>query len=151
MSSIRMGFYSGVIGTIVAGALLLMNNALHSIPEIHVASTLADLMGEHGHVMYGVAAIPVIGIFICGGLFAALAPKLPLQSYLGKSLVFGVATWLLTMVVLMPLDGSGLFGLKAGPIVPESMLVLNLAYWIALGVSYRWLAHPVAAPERVKP
>ena len=151
MSRIRMGFYSGIIGTIVVGALLLMNNALHSVPDIHVAKSLAGMMGESNHIMAGVAAIPVIGIFIFGGLFAALAPKIPVRTYIGKSLIFGVASWLLTMVVFMPLDGSGFFGLKAGPVVPEGMLVLNLAYWIALGMSFSWLAIPVAAPERAEP
>ena len=148
MSRITMGIYSGVMGTIVLGAMLLMNNALHGIPEVHVASTLADIMGETGHTLYGVAAILVIGIFICGGAFVALAPKLPLRSFLGKSLVFAAASWLLTMVVVMPLGGDGFFGLKGGgPIVPESMLVLILAYWLAFGVSYRWLVGPQGQPS----
>lgn len=142
MSRIKLGFYSGTVATFVAGSILLMNNALHGVPAIHVASTLARLLGESDHIMVGVLGILVIGIFVFGGLFAALAPRLPIGTYLGKSLIFAAVTWLFTMVVVMPLDGSGFFGLKVGPILPEAMLALNLAYWIVLGLSYRWLAVP---------
>jgi len=137
-----MGILSGGLATYVAGSMLLVNNAFHSYPEVRVARTLAEVLGSPGHVMVGVAAILITGIFVFGALFAILAPRLPMRMYLTKSLVFAVASWVLMMVLFMPLAGAGFFGLERSPIVPVGTLVLNLAYWLVLGMSYRWLVGP---------
>jgi hypothetical protein len=143
MNRIQAGLYSGALGTFVTGAMLLMNNALHSVPEIHVIRTVAAMLGATDHFMAGVVAFVIIGI--CGGsLFAAFAPRLPVRGYFRKSLAFAGATWLFLMLVGMPLTGAGFFGLHGGMIVPEATLVLNLAYWLVLGLTYRWLQAPAA-------
>src|SRR5262245_56394462 len=150
MTSIRMGFASGVVATVVAGSMLLMNNALHSFPDVRVARSLAGILGSPDHIMVGVAAILVTGIFVFGALFAVLAPRLPMRMYLVKSLAFAAVSWLLMMVLFMPLAGAGLFGLGRSPAVPAATLVLNLAYWLVLGMSYRWLVGPAPQSERAR-
>ena len=142
MTSIRMGFLSGLLGTYVAGSMLLVNNAFHSFPDVRVAKTLAEVLGSPGHTLVGVAAILIAGIFVFGALFAVLAPRLPMRMYLAKSLAFAAASWVLMMVLFMPLAGAGFFGLERSPVVPAVTLVLNLAYWLVLGMSYRWLVGP---------
>jgi hypothetical protein len=142
MTSIKMGFMSGLVATVVAGSMLLVNNAFHSFPEVRVARSLAAILGSPDQVMVGVAAILVTGIFVFGALFAVFAPRLPVRTYLAKSLAFGAASWLLMMVLFMPLAGAGLFGLGRSLAVPAATLVLNLAYWLVLGMSYRWLVGP---------
>jgi len=149
MTSIKMGFMSGGVATVVAGSMLLMNNALHSFPEVRVARTLAGILGSPDQVMVGVTAILIAGIFVFGALFAVLAPRLPMRMYLVKSLVFGVASWLLMMVLFMPLAGAGLFGLGRSLAVPAATLVLNLAYWLVLGMSYRFLVGPQPEGESI--
>lgn len=143
MTSIKMGFVSGTVATVVAGSMLLVNNALHGFPEVRVARTIAAMLGSPEHVMVGVAVILILGIFVCGALYAVFAPRLPVKTYLAKSLVFGAASWLLMMVLFMPLAGAGLFGLGRSLAVPAATLVLNLAYWLVLGLSYRYLMSPV--------
>ena len=147
MFRIKTGLISGLIGTIVAGAMLLMNNALHSVPEIHITRTLSRLLGAPDHIMVGVAAILIIGIFVCGTLFAVYSSRVTVNSHLAKCFVFAIASWLFMMIVFMPLGGSGFFGLNGGPVVPVAMLVLNLAYWTVLGMTYRWLGGPLGRPE----
>ena len=142
MTSIKMGFMSGLVATIIAGSMLLVNNALHGFPDVRVARSLAAILGSPGDVMIGVAAILITGIFVFSTLFAVFAPRLPARTYLAKSLAFATASWLLMMVLFMPLAGAGLFGLGRSPVVPVATLVLNLAYWLALGMSYRWLMGP---------
>jgi len=139
MTSIKAGFLSGLLGTYVAGSMLLMNNALHAYPDVRVARTLAGLLGSPDQVMVGVAAILITGIFVFGTLFAVVAPRLPMRMYLVKSLVFATVSWLLMMVLFMPLAGAGLFGFARSAVVPIATLMLNLAYWLVLGMSYRWL------------
>ena len=153
MSRIKMGFYSGLVATLITGCMLLMKNALHVIPQLHVARAISGLLGIHDSVMPGVVAIFAFGVFVFGGLFATYAQKIPVRSYLGKSLLCAAAMWLLWMVVLMPLAGSGFFGLEGGPAVPLGALVLSLTYWLILGVGLRWLSSPVAQPNagRVEP
>lgn len=147
MNRIQAGIYGGILGTIVAGSMLLLNNALHGIPEIHVVRSIAAMLGASNHIMAGVIAFVILGIFVGGGLFAAFAPKLPMPGYFGKSLAFAGATWLFLMLVCMPVTGAGLFGLHGGVIVPEATLVLNLAYWLVLGLTYRWLLAPAVQTD----
>ena len=147
MSRIKMGFYSGLVATLITGCMLLMKNALHVIPQLHVARSIADLLGTHDSVMPGVIVILAVGIFVFGGLFATYAEKIPVRTYLGKSFLCAVATWLVWMVVFMPLAGSGVFGLAGGMAVPVGALVLSLVYWLILGIGYRWLSAPVSQPD----
>ena len=150
MTSIKMGFLSGLVATVIAGSMLLVNNALHSFPDVRVARSLAAILaGSPDQLAVGVAAILITGIFVFGALFAVLAPRLPARTYLAKSLAFAAASWLLMMVLFMPLAGAGLFGLGRSLVVPGATLVLNLAYWIALGLSYRYLMgpEPQGAPQ----
>src|SRR5689334_9377550 len=147
MSRITMGFYSGLVATLITGCMLLMKNALHVIPQLHVARSISGLLGMHESVMGGVAVIFVLGIFVFGGLFATYASKIPVRSYLGKSILCGIVMWLGWTAVLMPLGGSGFFGLEGGAAVPVGALVLSLAYWLILGMGYRWLSGPVSQPS----
>jgi hypothetical protein len=149
MTSIKNGFISGGLATYVFGSMLLVNNALHSYPEVRFARTLAGILGSPGDVMVGVAAILITGIFVFGGLFAVYAPRLPMRTYFAKSLALAAVSWLLMMVVFMPLGGAGIFGLDRSPVVPIATLVLNLAYWLVLGMSYRWLTGSGSAPRQV--
>ena len=83
-------------------------------------------------------------------MYAVFAPRLPIRSYFAKSLALAAVSWLLIMVVFMPLGGVGLFGLERSPVVPVAMLVLNLAYWLVLGMSYYWLTKSGSQPDQVK-
>ena len=65
---------------------------------------------------------------------------------LPKGLLLGMVSWLLMMVVFMPLGGAGLFGLERSAVVPLVTLVLNLIYWVVLAAMYRYLAGP--QPQR---
>src|SRR5262245_17749250 len=146
MTSIKNGFISGGLATYVFGSMLLLNNALHFFPDVRIARTLAAILGSPDDVMVGVAAILIVGIFVVGGLFAVFAPRLPIRTYFARSLALAAVSWLFMMVVFMPLGGAGLFGLDRSPVVPVITLVLNLAYWLVLGMSYRWLNGPDVTP-----
>ncbi len=149
MNGIKTGFMSGAIATFVAGSMLLMNNALRQFPDVHIAKTLSALLGAPGQTMVGVIAIMILGIFVFGALFAVLAPRLPVRTYLAKGLVFGVASWLVMMVVYMPLGGGGLFGLERSVVVPFVTLVLNLVYWVVLSQMFRYLRAPYELTDRI--
>jgi hypothetical protein len=140
MSSIKSGFLSGFVATYVIVSMLAMNNALKSIPEVHVARTLADILGQADRPAVGWIALMIAGVFVVGGLYAAYADRLPLRKPLARGLALGMVSWLFMMLVFMPLGGAGLFGLGRSPVVPLVTLVLNLVYWVVLAVMYRYLA-----------
>lgn len=150
MNGIKTGFMSGALATYITGSLLLLNNALRQFPDVHIAKTLSALLGAPGQTMVGVIVILITGVFVFGALFAVLAPRLPVRGYLGKGLAFGAASWLVMMVVYMPLGGAGLFGLERSAIVPFVTLVLNLVYWVVLSLTYRWLSSPVELTDRIE-
>lgn len=52
--------------------------------------------------------------------------------------IYGIVLWvLLAMLVVMPLMGSGVFGLRTGSIRPAvASLALHLAYGVILGATY---------------
>ncbi|HKA43607.1 MAG TPA: DUF6789 family protein [Burkholderiales bacterium] len=150
MVSIRNGLISAIFATLAAGSMMLMNNALHRVPELHLARTLAAVLGYPDRLMVGWIAFLVLGILVFGVLFAVLAPKLPVRSYLVKGLIFGVMSWLLMMVVIMPLAGAGFFGVTRGHILALAALVLNLVYWIVLSLIYRSDIEPGVSAVRIK-
>jgi len=150
MVSMKSGISGGGVATIVAGSIMLMNHALHRLPDLEIGPTLAAIVGLGDHVVVAWLLFIALGVFVCGTVFAFLAPLIPLKSYLIKGLVCGVACWLLVMLVFMPLAGAGPFGLNRGHIVAASALVLSLVYWVALGFVYRWSITADGAAQRVR-
>lgn len=150
MSNIKDGFLSGFMATFVVASMLAMNNALHSIPEIHFARMLAGILGQADRPAVGWIVVMVLGIFVFGGLFAAYSRRLPVPSYLGKGLALGMASWLFMMLVFMPLGGAGLFGLDGSAVVPLVSLIVNLVYWVVLSLSYRWLVGPASTRDHAR-
>jgi len=148
MSSIKSGFLSGFVATYVIVSMLAMNNALKSIPEVHVARTLADILGHADRPAVGWIVLMIAGVFVVGGLYAMYSDRLPLRTALARGVALGIVSWLFMMLVFMPLGGAGLFGLGRSPVVPLVTLALNLAYWVVLAVMYRYLAGPHASEHR---
>ena len=61
-----------------------------------------------------------------------------------EGIVFAIGAWLAMMVLVMPLAGAGLFGLKLGLMAPVATLVLPIIYGAVLGVAFRALNAPPA-------
>ena len=148
MHQTKYAIISSSVATFVAAAMMMMNNALHSIPELHVARTLAGILGYPGTPLVGWMAFFILGMLVCGLLFAAVAPRIPVRSYLAKGLLFGVGSWLFMMLVMMPLAGAGFFGAVRGHVLALAAFVLNLSYWVALSLVYRYLIGPEPAGMR---
>ena len=148
MLQTKYAVISSAVATFVAAAMMMMNNALHSIPELHVARTLAGILGHPDTPLVGWVAFLILGVLVCGLLFAGVAPRIPTRSYLVKGLIFGVGSWLFMMVVMMPLAGAGFFGVVRGHVLPLASLVLNLSYWLTLSLVFRYLVGPETAGMR---
>jgi hypothetical protein len=65
---------------------------------------------------------------------------LPGKSHLTRGINFGIAAWVMMMLVVMPMAGAGLFGLKMGMMAPAMTLMLHVVYGAVLGFVYGKLA-----------
>lgn len=139
MDRIKVASAAGLVATVVIGSMLIMNNAVHGLPNVGIGKMLASLLGTPDHVFYGWLVFLVLGIFVCSNVFAFLEPKISSQSYLVKGLLFALVTWLIAMLVLWPLVGADPFLLNRGHVHAAETLVLSLVYWLVFSLIYRWL------------
>ena len=125
MSHLGKGMIAGFVATVILSALMLMKN---------IASMLGGMMG--GSPAMGWAGHFVIGTVIWGALFALVEPQLPGSSPWLKGVVFGMGAWVLMMLMVMPMAGAGLFGMKMGVMAPMMTAVLHAIFGAVLGSTY---------------
>jgi uncharacterized membrane protein YagU involved in acid resistance len=122
----------------VASVMMLMNNAIGKIPDLHIPQTLSVMLGEPDHIMVGGITFFIIGTFLFGVIYPLIAPRLPIRSNLIRGLLFGFAIWLAMMLLVMPLVGAGFFAVNRSAIGPAAALVLTLVYGMTLAAVYAW-------------
>lgn len=136
MINLLKGMISGIIATIVLSVLMVMKNNMGMLPEMDIIQMLAGMMG--GAVMMGWAAHFMVGAGY-GVAFILFHRSIPGGSFLVKGMMLGLVGWIVMMVMLMPMMGAGLFGMKFGMMAPAATLMLHLIFGAVLGVSYRTL------------
>jgi len=150
MRSIKHGITAGIVATFITGAAMLLNNAIHRLPNLGTGKMLAAAMGMPDHPAIGWLTFLIFAVFVWGIVFAYLAPAIPVRSYFVKGLLFALVCWLFITLVIMPLAGVGLFGANR-PLTPAIALVLALIYWSVLSVVYRWCIGPTMTPAPERP
>ncbi|MCL7939665.1 hypothetical protein M8009_05005 [Halomonas sp. ATCH28] len=136
------GLMAGFAATLVISLILVLRLAAGIIPwydPIEVMNLAAqDLLGAPDSYMLAWGIHFVVGTLIWGLLFALLVPYLPGRTPIRRGLEFGVGSWLVVMVTVFPLAGSGLFGLGFGLVAPLSMLIAHLIFGAVIGAVYGW-------------
>jgi hypothetical protein len=120
---------------------------------------LTGLAGDYLYIAAGAHFFVAIGLAL---LYARLVePRIGGQDWL-RGVAFALLPWLLSILVVLPLSGGGLFGaeLGAGPLPAFGNLVLHLVFGATLGAIYgpfgdlpadSWLAAgPADDPETVR-
>ncbi len=136
------GIFAGFVATIIISIIMIIKKVSGFIPEldpIHMLSiTVSQRTVLPETVLVGWAMHFFIGTVIWGGSFAFFNQLLPGKQQIIKGLVLGVIAWLLMMFAVMPVNGTGLFGLNIGVVVPIVTLMLHLIYGAVLGgIFYR--------------
>lgn len=138
-SNIIKGIIAGLIGTIVLTVLMMIKKKIGLMPELDpvhmVSDTVALKLGMEPNIVIGWVLHFGIGA-VWGGGFAVLNNILPGSSQIAKGIVMGIGAWLLMMIGLMPISGSGLFGMNMGIMAPVITLVLHLVFGAALGAVF---------------
>lgn len=142
MQNISAGLIAGFVATVVLSAMMIAKTMMGVMPELDVIAMLSMMMGTSA--IMGWIAHFVIGTIVWGGGFSLLYRVIPGGSAVVKGIVFGIAAWLIMMVMVMPMAGAGLFGMNMGLMAPMMTLVLHIIFGAVLGIVYQ--ARAVSEP-----
>lgn len=140
MNTFSKGMISGFIATVVLSLLMLAKSMMGLMPNLDVVTMLAGMAHQFMHTpatpAVGWMLHFLIGTVLWGSLFALLLPALPGSRTWVKGLSFGILAWLIMMIVVMPMAGAGLFGMRLSLMAPVATLMLHLVYGGVMGWSY---------------
>jgi hypothetical protein len=131
---IGRGIIAGFVATAVLSAMMVMKQSMGLMPELNPIATIAEMAGA-GSLLVGWIGHFVIGTVFWGAGFAIVSPYLP-GSYWLRGSIFAAGAWLMMMLVVMPMSGSGLFGLRLGVMTPVATFVLHIVFGLVLGGVY---------------
>jgi uncharacterized membrane protein YagU involved in acid resistance len=120
----------GLLGTLVMTAVGLWVAPIMGIPRMNPADMLAGAMG--GSALLGWVGHLMIGT-ILAIIYAVVAPRLPGPPAV-RGALYGVAPWLMAMLVLTPMMGMPAFGGAAATAIGS--LIGHLVYGATLGGIY---------------
>jgi hypothetical protein len=133
----------GLAGTILMTLMMYYVAPMMMSGPMDIAQMLGDMMGMGSRA--GMLAHFMIGAVVLPAIFAmVLWDKLPGGSGMMKGLVFGMALWLISQAVVMPMAGAGMFSANH----PEQMMALvgglmgHAVYGLVLGW---WMSRSVGA------
>ena len=152
MVDIGRGMAAGFVATTAFALLVLASLAFGLLPQVAATVLFGGVLRGQGTPAVAWIIHFLIGTVLWGGLFAALAPRLPGRTRTARGIAFGVVLWMLAMVVLMPMAaGAGPSGL--GLRLWVTMLVPYLVFGAVLGATYSWLLERrrPPAPGRTNP
>lgn len=134
MTKIVNGMIAGFVATLVMSALMIVKTLMGVMPELNPIHMISQMMG--GSAAMGWMGHFAIGTIAWGVAFAVFNRLIPGNSQITKGTIFGIAAWLMMMVVVMPMAGAGLFGLGIGMMAPVMTLMLHLIFGVVLGKTY---------------
>ncbi|PXX98320.1 hypothetical protein CR157_08370 [Halomonas sp. LBP4] len=134
---------AGLVATLVISMFLILRLSAGLMPwynPIEIMNLTAQrALGTPSSIYVGWTIHFVVGTLIWGTLFGLFESDLPGGTDTRRGLAFGVIAWLVVMVTVFPLAGSGFFGLGFGLIAPISTLLGHIVFGLVLGATYGWL------------
>lgn len=131
MANSGKGIVAGFVATVVLSMIMTAKGMMGVMPELNVIAMLSSMMNATPIV--GWLTHFMIGMIAWGIGFTIVLNVLPGHTNLLKGINFGIAAWVLMMLVVMPMAGSGLFGLKMGVMAPAITLMLHAIFGAVLG------------------
>jgi uncharacterized membrane protein YagU involved in acid resistance len=122
----------GFVGTLAITFLMYIGGPMMGLAKMDIAAMLGGMLGSWAmgmtmHVINGTVTFPLIYAYLLFG-------KLPGAPYV-KGILWGVTLWVMAQLIVMPMMGAGLFGLKmSGPMSAVGSLVGHTIYGVLLGL-----------------
>lgn len=137
MSDMVKGMVAGGVATAVLSLVMVLIGATGFEPQLELTRILLALLDQPPSLYaLGWSLHIVIGSVVLGGLFAHIEPRLHADTHTKSGVLYGVITWLVVMLVLMPAVGVGYFGFQLSIFAPMVMLGLQVLYGAVLGWTY---------------
>lgn len=133
MNKVVHGVIAGAVATLVLSALMVMKAKLGMMPNLNVIKMLASVMG--GALVIGWLMHFMIGVGY-GVIFSVANELLPGKTPIVKAIVLVSIGWFMMMLIVMPMMGAGLFGMKMGIMAPIMTLILHIIFGATLGLVY---------------
>ncbi|WP_355659626.1 DUF6789 family protein [Halomonas salifodinae] len=134
------GVLAGFVATLVISMIMILRLSAGIIPwydPIEIMNLAAqDLLGTPDSRLVAWGIHFTVGSLVWGLLFGLLAPYLPGRSDVRRGLLFGLVAWLVVMVTVFPMAGSGLFGMGFGLVAPLSTLLAHVVFGLVIGSLY---------------
>jgi len=141
---IARSLIAGLVATAVLWVLKLSRGSVPQLETIRfldrVAEATAKATGLPDPLVTGWIWHWVIGTLLWGTLFGIMLPVLPGERYWLKGCAFGVIAGLLNMLMVMPLEAAGYFGMELTYLDPLVSLFYHIIYGATLGGVYGLLA-----------
>jgi hypothetical protein len=133
----------GFVGTLAITLLMYKGAPMMGLPEMDIAGMLGRMLGgwTPGFMMHFVNGILIFPLVYAYLLFSKL-PGGPAM----KGITWGVVLWLMAQVVVMPMMGAGIFGLKMGGMMS---VVASLMGHVVYGALLGWIGGQ-AYPEKLE-
>ena len=132
------GILAGIVGALALALLLFLKDTVGFVPEVNLLTPLMKLAGTTSTTT-GWIVFFVINALVVGAVFAALDAHLErpegAEEFV-RGALFGVGLWLLTMIFIMPMGGSGTFGMRYGLIAPIVMFAAQVIQGTVMGGVY---------------
>ena len=135
--NITRGIVAGFIATTIISFFMVLKEVTRVFYGLDLVGLLSGMFNTPqwvGWVMHY-----VIGSVVWGGLFAALAPRIPGATCVVRGIVFAFGAWLLMQLVVLPLAGANFFGIRFSFWAPIITLALHMIYGVVLGGTFAWL------------
>jgi uncharacterized membrane protein YagU involved in acid resistance len=140
---LKAGLIAGFAATVVLSMFMIAKGMMGVMPQLNpiedIVRVTQGLTGLNLPPPFGWVGHFVLGTVLWGFLYAALQARVP-GTPVVKGLIFGVAAWLVMMIVFMPLAGHGMFAMSLGPQAAMATLVLHLIFGAVLGLVYAKVA-----------
>ena len=146
MSRIGNGLVAGLVATVVLSGLMVIKSMMGLMPQLDSPQMIAAMMGAPNQPAIGWGVHVMIGIALYGAAMALLHERLPGDSAVAHGVLIAVVGWLMMMVVLMPMAGTGMFGMNLGIMAPMMTLILHLVFGAVLGAVYGRLQQSGGGP-----
>ncbi len=137
------GFFAGFAATIVLSLFMIMKEQMGMMPDFDIIQMLTKMSGASSPLA-GWLMHFMIGNILWGGLFAQFQDRIPGGNMMIRGIVFGIGAWILMMVMVMPMVGAGIFGMRFGMAAPIMTLLLHIVFGATLGAVYGWRIFKVA-------
>jgi len=129
--NIGRAILGGFTGTLAITFLMYVGAPMMGLPKMDIAAMLGSMLGGWAmgmamHFINGTLIFPLIYAYLLFG-------RLPGSPYL-KGILWGVTLWILAQLIVMPMMGAGVFGLKAaGMMSAVGSLMGHVIYGALLG------------------